>query len=408
MGIKAPTEYKVVFLCGSAAVSWVDINYTMMVADHLQSTPTLNAGFIRVSQPNCREVSKFQFLRLQGQQTSFLDMLQTFRLTECQNPRDKVFAPLGLASASAMHRISVDYEQSISDVYLNVVKYLMSEPGHELDFLAYTVKPTEPVATSPPNRDSGNLPSWVPNWDIAVDVQPLAKSLMGAREDNARAMRPFDRRNIPLRNEGPRVNCYHGCGSARLGAVIIDTALSLEGVYCDTIAEIMPLGDVAKCREIGAKWGRQSKGQYPPTRESFEIAMRRTNSADVQYDTLGRVRSRGGCIDHTFLRKQRAELTVLEHERQENMQRALKKATNMRNLCLTKKGYIGLIPVSAVVNDQIYVLLGGQVLYVLRTYNRDDWNHTYIGECYIHGLMDGEVMQWVNNGAANVDDLLLV
>lgn len=128
----------------------------------------------------------------------------------------------------------------------------------------------------------------------------------------------------------------------------------------------------------------------------------------MQYDTLGRVCSWGGCIEFAFPRTNRDGLTVVELERQSLMQKALNKARNMRNMCRTRKEYIGLIPASAIVDDWIYVLLGGQVLYVLRTCNSGDRNATYIGECYVHGLMDGEVMQWVKNDAAKIDDLLLV
>ncbi len=67
-----------------------------------------------------------RLLRFQGQQMSFLDTLPIFRLTECQDPHDKVYAPLGLAPFPAKQSIMVVYKQSVADVYLNVVKYLIN------------------------------------------------------------------------------------------------------------------------------------------------------------------------------------------------------------------------------------------------------------------------------------------
>jgi len=128
-----------------------------------------------------------RLLRLQGQQTSILDTLQIFRLTECQHPRDKVYAPLGLAPVPAKRSIMVDYKQSVADVYLNVVKYLIIDPGHELDFLAYAVKPREPTAHTSSKRPLENLASWISNWGIAMDVYPLPKSLLGVRYDDAKS-----------------------------------------------------------------------------------------------------------------------------------------------------------------------------------------------------------------------------
>ena len=60
-----------------------------------------------------------------------------------------------------------------------------------------------------------------------------------------------------------------------------------------------------------------------------------------------------------------------------------------RRFCSTTDGRIGLVPRSAAAGDVICVLYGGRVPYVLRPCKD---GYTLIGECYIHGLMDGEAM----------------
>ena len=89
------------------------------------------------------------------------------------------------------------------------------------------------------------------------------------------------------------------------------------------------------------------------------------------------------------------------------MLQAYDAATGLRNLYLTQMGSVGLVPKSAVISDKVYMFLGGQVLYTLRPDRSDESRFTYIGECYLHGLMDGEVITWVNCGTARIEELVL-
>ena len=56
---------------------------------------------------------------------------------------------------------------------------------------------------------------------------------------------------------------------------------------------------------------------------------------------------------------------------------------------------MGLVPAAARLGDRIVLIFGGSVLYVLRP--REGLlasQYEFVGECYIHGLMDGEVLDW--------------
>ena len=58
-----------------------------------------------------------------------------------------------------------------------------------------------------------------------------------------------------------------------------------------------------------------------------------------------------------------------------------------RRFCTTKKGYVGWAPPGAQKGDQVCILLGGQVPYVVRPVKG---GYKYLGEAYIHGVMNGE------------------
>ena len=53
---------------------------------------------------------------------------------------------------------------------------------------------------------------------------------------------------------------------------------------------------------------------------------------------------------------------------------------------------MGLGPAGAEVGDLVVVFFGGQVLYVIREREEEgEWE--FVGECYVHGRMDGEAVK---------------
>ncbi|PLB39822.1 uncharacterized protein BDW47DRAFT_102483 [Aspergillus candidus] len=59
-----------------------------------------------------------------------------------------------------------------------------------------------------------------------------------------------------------------------------------------------------------------------------------------------------------------------------------------RRVLRTRNGYIGLAPPGAQKGDQVVLLEGGRVPYLLRKV--DDESYKLVGECYVHGIMYGE------------------
>lgn len=71
----------------------------------------------------------------------------------------------------------------------------------------------------------------------------------------------------------------------------------------------------------------------------------------------------------------------------------------------TEGGKIGLAPAAAMLGDKICPLLGGQVLYVLRERGEGKWE--FVGECYVHGLMDGEALGLGQEYKERVEEFIL-
>jgi hypothetical protein len=69
----------------------------------------------------------------------------------------------------------------------------------------------------------------------------------------------------------------------------------------------------------------------------------------------------------------------------------LKDVKRGHRMIRTREGYIGMGPVSAAVGDEIWVLRGARVPFVLRP--RAGGDYQVIGEAYVHGIMHGEALK---------------
>ncbi|KAF8857796.1 hypothetical protein BDZ45DRAFT_674423 [Acephala macrosclerotiorum] len=66
------------------------------------------------------------------------------------------------------------------------------------------------------------------------------------------------------------------------------------------------------------------------------------------------------------------------------------RSTKGRRFFITENGYMGLGRPE--VGDEVWVLFGGDTPFVLRPSTSDPGCHLLVGDCYVHGLMDGEAM----------------
>ncbi|KAH7356047.1 hypothetical protein BKA66DRAFT_446014 [Pyrenochaeta sp. MPI-SDFR-AT-0127] len=73
--------------------------------------------------------------------------------------------------------------------------------------------------------------------------------------------------------------------------------------------------------------------------------------------------------------------------------RAMYACYTVHQIAVTETGLLVLAPLLAEAGDQICILNGGAVPFVLKSRKRPLRGYQLVGECYIHGLMNGEGMQ---------------
>ncbi|KAI0538667.1 HET-domain-containing protein [Xylaria digitata] len=88
-----------------------------------------------------------------------LDLLDISRRCKAKDPRDKVYALLGLIVDHSSQGLAADYNLSVKDLYIKVALDLASQHGwgHVL------------CRAGTRNRSTSALPSWVPDWSHSIE-----------------------------------------------------------------------------------------------------------------------------------------------------------------------------------------------------------------------------------------------
>jgi hypothetical protein len=277
-----------------------------------------------------------------------------------------VYALLALASGADDALIKPDYELPVHEVYIRTTKHLILKKGH-LDILAMC---------APPNKLTG-LPSWVPDWSHEPDESSPHGTLRGS---------------VPPRKEGT-VGIYSTDGGMSAEVSFNDSTGTMlaKGCAFDTIRE---LGDILTHDSFNPStfqspiifsWKRMAEAPSDlyPTGESRKKAFLHTLVADSQFEVTPKTaknKVRGAReLDNDLRISKDAETRILRN----------------RRFVITTMGYFGLVPKDAGRGDTICVLWGGQMPFVLR---QENGYYVLVGECYVHGKMDGEVMKDVKAG----------
>ena len=374
------------FLCGVEPVSWQHIATAINMSIMLNDIPERRTQlFFDIAFGPAKELMFFLNARVQSHEheMTLFNLLQKFRKTHCTDPRDKVYAPLNFATDVPMTAITPDYSKAAEEVYVDIVKVSLNLPGHELDFLGYVIRSSDEFFSEENIHKPLEINrSWVPDWGDHISVAPLPKTMYV--QDCASG-------------ETLRAAVYKAGGLLPVDALINGHYLDIRGCHVDTIQQLSGIwdGGYKASTEIGTWLPGNAPATYF-TGESLDSARHRTEVADVKHDNMDRVCARMFTVDWTPMRIQGDHLTVAQKRDKLKLEFATMEACYRRRLFWTRKGYIGVGPAAARVGDKIVSFFGGQVLYVLR--DKREEVYEFMGECYVHGLMDGEVIEWLEKG----------
>lgn len=388
------------FLCGSNYISWEDMSLfaLCMIQHDLIHYLSLNRPSQKTtSESGCRRLLDIFYIQSSftsnRDSQSLLNTLVYGRGAQATDPRDKVFAVMGMTATI----INPDYSKPTFDVYTEAAESV--EPNDIVTMLC-CVDHSQPVA---------GRPSWVPDWSTPRQTTALGYSSSSrAVYQNAKISKSWPR---PIRQDGK---------SLVFIGTLFDTISNLTGVASSNLKDV-PNTTTATSKFVTQSMvmATQQCSSYISSKTGLFFAFWQTLVAGK--DESGRMKAPTDEFGRIFALlfdcataqspsipdqppphpnpKKRLTLDKLNFRRPQKtyrqMQLAFSAAVTARRFATTKKGYMGLMPRGAMLGDSVCVIVGAQVPFLVRRVPHDESGtdrYQLLGECYLQGIMNGEVM----------------
>jgi hypothetical protein len=356
-------------------------------------------------------------------------LLEIHRFAKSSDPRDKVYAFLGLADKRLApfrthpKALVPDYNLSVQDIYTETARLLLLSHGN-LSLLSHV---QDPSLTQIPD-----LPSWAPDWSANLDPYPLR--FRGPGFWKASGNKPWNVNAFSLGNghldvEGYMVGFVNQTSlllhehpdPAASWASIVKLALSLDLPYPNPAKKsISPSRIEVLWRTLTTNIYNKTYPAPPETGALFldyvlNLQIRNrlmpwsskdhfqphhspiSDSVYPEWGTLLRLEPSESLYSSDKYRERLTaviesifdgsyspiHLAQLQHEFDQS-------GGKRRRLFRTNTNFLGTGPISLKRDDEVWIIHGSQVPFVLR--RLPGGNVRLVGEAYVHGVMHGEGM----------------
>jgi heterokaryon incompatibility protein (HET) len=334
----------------------------------------------------------------------FSDILNGGRAVSASDKRDHVYAFLGAPQARKPNGdllIEPDYQKSVEDVYFETASALIRHP-REAPWVLANVK-----HASQEDIDDDNLPSWVPRWDRGIMFYHLGQPQCWYRAGGADiSFEPEIRPNRSLavvgfsfdeviwtsqiiRRENLSLNSSLWDAEFRDSGVPLIEMLISELCTVTGRSEEQLEHDINLALVIGYMTDKDKLNATTVNLANFKAyryMIRKAANPKNEHGPSQSESSDGQGDAHAF---------CLSDE-----------LSHLRSLFYTKNGRLGIGHRFSRKGDVVYVFPGLSVPFVLRKY--PDGNYKLIGDCYINGVMEGELMEGLKTGAVRNETMILV
>jgi Heterokaryon incompatibility protein (HET)/Clr5 domain len=391
---------------GSHQIAWADcVDALTLVASmrdriprswHLSSQTKYGSAF-----PQSEESSALRFVQVSNRVVrkntnggwkdnlqSLETLLSMTRSLQITDPRDRIYALIGLASDTTSILISPNYSKTAFRVYSDYLYFHFQQSG-SLDILCL------------PWSSTSDVPSWIgTNTEDVFQVSPWGDY----RRVHADLLSVDPHRGTRIYNASGKLAARFHFDSKT------ERSLFVQGIE---VSKIKTAASVARAGCIPADWlglamwqdiqklppddfwrtlvadRSLESSESPPTfyARACQWAFRHTVKAD-DLNTSEMISSpHVPSTVVTFLRRVQAVVWK-------------------RKLIRTYSDYIGLAPEGTTSEDVVAVLLGCTVPMILRAVDSGTQSFKLIGECYIHELMNGEAFRYCRSNDFKTFELI--
>lgn len=373
-----------------------------IISDH---GPNYDTSIIDHAFDRVKAIEMHRHEVLKGKRSNLADTLIQFRCTEATDPRDKIYALLGLVPEP--HGIDVDYKKRTQEIFTEVALVLINTTS-TLDIICQN------HWYPPGSRHISDLPSWVPDFTRGQSSVSLYYNFLFAQRSVFNAGIPF---------------CKSPC------TVLDGSTIRLEGVLLGRINRLcQEKSPITSSRPCMRTWmeamfrdcvSDDPSSPYMSGGQSCFRAFWRTLVMDCKAYPIQRLTPEELESDDRrfgkWLTNISAPIPAIEGESPGGYGhgivsiKLLKRSADNWCFGVTEGGFYVMAAKSygdgAKEGDVLAVLDGGKVPVVLRPIedSSPSARETYrvIHVAYVHGFMDGEAQVWAKEGRLKRQEFLV-
>lgn len=382
--------YNVEIVCGKWAIDWSYLHQAMEVVDRQIQLEDADTTQLRSSWQPFLSLAAQREWEARNHRWALIMLLEHFRSTESTLTRDRLFAMLGLACDGDEPEFEPDYESPLEDILLKYARVFVRQGrGMQLIYRAGL------------NDKSLRFPSWIPDWtvrrpnslhDSSESVNDFAAS--GPQQPVITCAPDSDE----LLVEGYTVDCIESISA--FSNEEENLAAYLDEV--DTMIDSAILTQVREPREE-LKWKVPIAGAlYPRVAASGNLDLRSSYQALRKYLKFeetekainkGKSKLTEDINPSAVYAMNLGQISANSYHNQGvNYLTALQDTLHGWRFAVTKQGYVGTVPKLAELGDVVAIMKGGRVPFILKRSLTRPGAFRLVGECYIHGMMNGEAL----------------
>jgi hypothetical protein len=361
-------------------IDWNDLlSVVKVITRDSEASPEQTLGKAQAKFTRFSTLAKLREREAKHERRPLLDLLEDFRASKSSKDHDRFFCLLGLAIDGNNKDFVVDYRLSF-DVIVRKYAWAFIEQGKVLELLH---------RAGMNSRERDTFPSWIPDWAVTKPsslrtLEAWGMPCAASRRPNPH-LDPSSMNGLELRLYGIKVDEIETISE-------ISNIAEELGSYMDEIDTIIASSSSRFQEDV--KWQAPIAGAWRCRCDSNSMkqsysAFRKHLIMDKGYTESGKA---GTKAESTSSKDPNPvdDRSGSFWAQSQDYYLALQGNLTGWKFVLTKQQDVGIAPPTAREGDVVFVIDGGVVPFLLRKDEAHRDSFLLVGECYIHGLMNGE------------------